>query len=242
MTYPHAPITEAVIDIRVVPRDNLNVEEFRKLADRFGSEFGTQNDQFRMAGTITFGVPPVPGVTSTKAGIQFIANAKDRLFQAQLDGWTFNKLAPYRGWEEEFRDQARDLWNAYRSVAQPQTITRAALRYVNRLDFPLPVDDLRTYLRTFPEVTPDLPQKLANFFMQLQIPHEDIKALLMLNMTRVPPAREEVVSVVLDLDLFRTDDLPQRDEELWAYFEILRTRKNEIFEACITNATRELFR
>jgi hypothetical protein len=48
MTYPRAPITEAVIDIRVVPRADLSVEDFRKLADEFGGEFGTQNDQFRV--------------------------------------------------------------------------------------------------------------------------------------------------------------------------------------------------
>src|SRR3954465_4989622 len=134
MTYPHAPITEAVIDIRVAPREDLSVEEFRKLAGDFGSEFGTQNDQFRMAGTIASASLGIPAVTPTKTGIQFVANSKDKLFHAQVDGWSFSKLAPYRGWEEEFRDQARELWSAYRTIAQPRTIMRVALRYINRLD------------------------------------------------------------------------------------------------------------
>jgi uncharacterized protein (TIGR04255 family) len=97
------------------------------------------------------------------------------------------------------------------------------------------------YLRTYPEVPANLPQSLSNFWMQLQIPHEDIRALLVLNMARIPPPRDGVASIVLDLDLFRTVDLPQSEDELWRYIEILRTRKNEIFEACITDATRELF-
>jgi uncharacterized protein (TIGR04255 family) len=138
MTYPHAPITEAVIDIRVTPREDLNVESFRKLAEDFGSEFGTQNDQFRMI----ISTPTISGATPTKTGIQFAANTKDKLFHAQIDGWSFNKLAPYRGWEEEFRDQARKLWSAYRAIAQPQGIVRLALRYINRLDLPIPIDDL----------------------------------------------------------------------------------------------------
>jgi len=119
---------------------------------------------------------------------------------------------------------------------------RVALRYINRLDLPMPMDNLNTYLRTYPEVGPDLPQSLAGFLMQLQIPHEDIKAFLVLNQAMVPPAREGVASMILDLDLFRTSNLPQSDEEIWEYFEILRTRKNEIFEGCITDATRRLFR
>jgi uncharacterized protein (TIGR04255 family) len=242
MTYPHAPITEAVIDIRVVPRNGLNVEDFRKLAQEFGDEFGTQNDQFRLSGTVAPVLTAMPALTSGKVGIQFVANSKDKLFQAQLDGWTFNKLAPYRGWEEEFRDQARRLWTAYRAIARPQSITRTALRYVNRLDLPIPMDDMKTYLRTFPEVASDLPQGLSNFYLQLQIPHTDINAMLTINMTMVPPAKKDVASIILDLDLFRATDIPQTEDDLWEYFEKLRNRKNEIFEACITDATRELFR
>ena len=77
--------------------------------------------------------------------------------------------------------------------------------------------------------------------MQLQIPHRDIAALLVLNMAMVPPARENVVSIVLDLDIFRVDSVPQNEDELWLYFEQLRIAKNKAFEACLTDATRELF-
>jgi uncharacterized protein (TIGR04255 family) len=240
MTYPNAPITEAVMDIRVAPRDGVNVEEFRKLALEFRDEFGTQNEQLRLTSPIVSGSrgPPAP----TKTGIQFVANSKEKVFQAQLDGWSFSKLAPYRGWEEEFRDDTRRLWNAYRAIAQPQKITRAALRYVNRLDLPLPIDDLKRYLRTGPEVSSDLPQELGNFFLQLQLPQADIEAFLVLNMTMVPPPKEGIASVVLDLDLFRTVNLPLDDDGLWKCFEKIRSRKNKIFEACITDATRELFR
>jgi uncharacterized protein (TIGR04255 family) len=239
MTYPNAPITEALIDIRVLPREGLSVEDFRKLGGEFGSEFKVQNDQFRLSGSVTPGASSVPPVT-TKIGIQFVGQAK--LFHAQIDGWSFNKLAPYRGWEEEFRDQARTLWRAYREIAQPQAISRVALRYVNRLDLPMPMRDLEVYLRTYPELAPDLPQALSSFLMQLQIPHDDINAFLYLNMAMVPPARENVASIVLDLDLIRTVNIPQTEEDLWGCIEILRSRKNKIFEACITDPTRELFR
>jgi uncharacterized protein (TIGR04255 family) len=238
MTYANAPITEAVIDIRVVPPDQFDVDDFRKLSDQFGREFKGQNDQVRITGTI--GPDGAPRPTATKVGIQFVGNAK--LFQTQIDGWTFNKLAPYRGWEEEFRDEARTLWRAYRELVQPKAVSRVGLRYVNRLDLPLPISDFKVYLRTYPELAPDLPQGLSHFVMQLQIPHQDINALLLLNLAMVKPVRPGVSSVVLDLDLSRSVDLPADESELWALIEILRTRKNEIFEACITDATRELFR
>ncbi len=33
----------------------------------------------------------------------------------------------------------------------------------------------------------------------------------------------------------------QSDDEVWALLEALRNRKNEFFEGCITDKTRELF-
>ncbi|MFN5625028.1 MAG: TIGR04255 family protein, partial [Planctomyces sp.] len=48
-------------------------------------------------------------------------------------------------------------------------------------------------------------------------------------------------SVVLDIDLFQDHALPNDEAELWKCFEALHDRKNEIFEACITDAARELF-
>jgi uncharacterized protein (TIGR04255 family) len=47
---------------------------------------------------------------------------------------------------------------------------------------------------------------------------------------------------VLDLDLFRDVRWdPADDDALWAFMERLRVRKSEIFEASVTDKTRELF-
>ena len=70
---------------------------------------------------------------------------------------------------------------------------------------------------------------------------EDINSLCLLNEAIIKPAAPEVVSVVLDIDVFRTTDLPDDEEELWKFLEELRQRKNTIFEACITDKARELF-
>lgn len=66
-------------------------------------------------------------------------------------------------------------------------------------------------------------------------------AYALLNQTSVPSAREGAVSIILDVDLFRTADPPQDEDAVWEYFETLHQGKNDIFEACITPSTRELF-
>jgi uncharacterized protein (TIGR04255 family) len=70
----------------------------------------------------------------------------------------------------------------------------------------------------------------------------DIKGGSVINQTIIEPANPAVVSLVLDIDVFRTVDIPQTDPELWNLFEQLRKKKNEVFEACITDAARRLFR
>jgi uncharacterized protein (TIGR04255 family) len=46
--------------------------------------------------------------------------------------------------------------------------------------------------------------------------------------------------VVLDLDVFKESEMAS-DEEVWGVLEVLRNRKNEFFEGCITDRTRALF-
>lgn len=232
------------MDIRVEPRDGITVEELHSLADTVRERFPETHDQTEVIGELKLDAsgdqPATQTITPSKIGIRFSNQAKDKLFQAQIGGFAFNKLRPYTTWEE-FRDEGRGLWNLYRDLAQPKRAIRVALRYINRLELPLPFDDFKKYLRTVPEIAPDLPQALSNFFMQLQIPQEDIGALLVLNMSFLPPEREGVCSMLLDLDVFRAGNVPQDENELWLYFEQLRLRKNKVFEACLTDEMKELF-
>ncbi len=239
--YPKAPITEAIIDLRVKLADSVPVSELRKV--HLGQETAYPRVE---AVNVAVGHMEVGERVSTTAsrkhvGFWFRSADGKQLYQARLDGFTMNRLTPYESWEP-FRTEARRLWNAYRSVAKPENVVRIAVRYINRLDIPLPLRDFKDYLRTVPEVSADLPQGLAGYFMQLAIPQDDIKAVVLLNEAVIEPAVPNVASVVLDIDLFRTAELPTSDDGLWSLFENLHARKNDIFEACITDQARELFK
>lgn len=96
-------------------------------------------------------------------------------------------------------------------------------------------------MRTVPEVSPDLPQQgLQTFFMQLQIPQQDLDCMLIINEAFTQPATPEVITIIFDLDLFRQQIWNSDDEDIWSFLEKLRYRKNEVFEASITDKTREL--
>ena len=113
---------------------------------------------------------------------------------------------------------------------------------MNRLDFPLPVKDFSDYLRTAPQLSTDLPQGLSAYFMQLQLPMPDIRGACIINQTIIePPVKPNTVPLVLDIDVFRAEDLPTSEAQLWEQLEQLRHAKNFVFESCITDEARRLF-
>jgi uncharacterized protein (TIGR04255 family) len=233
--YSRPPIVDAVIDFQVDLPESVGLSDLERCQD---AAYPNKKTLTVTVDHIAPGEACSPSPASGPVGFRFISADQKQLFEARFRGFAVHRLAPYNGWQP-FRDEARRLWDIYRREARPLKVTRAALRFFNRLDLPLPVQEMKDYLRTCPEVSPDLPQTLADFSMQLRIPQEDINSTLLLRESVVPSAAQGVASVALDIDLFRTDDLPQDEETLWAFFEKLRVRKNDIFEACITDRTRE---
>ena len=238
--YPKAPITEAVIDLRVLPSSALSVGDLAKVREEEGAAYPTMHELNTMQGQMLFGTEVSASAHKEHVGFLFRSSDGTKIHQAHVNGFSMSQLAPYPHWDE-FRSEARRRWNIYCSVAKPAKIVRAGVRYINRIDIPLPLNDFGDYLQTGPHLSPHLPQGLSNYFMQLEIPLENIKSLATINETIIQPAKPDVVSIVLDIDIFRTDELPDSDDGVWAFIEQLREVKNDLFEACITDKARELF-
>lgn len=237
--YPRAPITEAIIDLRVQLPQGVDVERISQAFDREASRYPNKKVLAKAVGRVRLGAEMAASTSATQIGF-VLTNADETLIcQPTIEGFTLSKLTPYESWEP-FRDEARRLWNIYREAIQPEAVRRLAVRYINRIDIPEPVGDLSSYLRTLPSIAPELPQVLDNFLMQLVIRQSDIESTMKLSEAVVESPKPETASVVLDIDIFRADNIPVDEAALWQIFEQLRARKNEVFEACITDRTREL--
>jgi uncharacterized protein (TIGR04255 family) len=130
------------------------------------------------------------------------------------------------------------LWDVFAACVRPRSIGRVAVRYVNRLDLPGATANLEDFLRTYPEVA--VAESLSGYFMQLQLPQDDIGAMLYLTEFAAPPVAPNKISVVLDIDLFRQAEVDP--EKLWDLLETFHVRKNRVFEDCITDKVREMIR
>lgn len=239
--YPNAPITEAIIDLRVTCGDGIELALLKQVGDEVQTHYPKQEELFEAVGQMEVGRRGgSASVRQTHVGWKFISEDRKQIVQSRLNGYTFSRLAPYDRWEP-FRDEAKRLWDVYRRRVTPGTVERVAVRYINRVDIPGPSVDLKDYFRTSPEIAPELPQQLEGYFMQLRLPFPEISGHCLVNQTIVPPPQEGVVSVVLDIDLFRDQDPPTGEPGIWGFFETLHDAKNRVFEACITDAARSLF-
>ncbi|MBD1929795.1 TIGR04255 family protein [Trichocoleus sp. FACHB-90] len=241
--YTKPSITEAIIELQAKISSEVALSTLEDIQRSVESEYPLCEQMMSLEAGVQQGEGDSLEATASQSCIGYRFWSKDRkqMFQARLDGFSFHRLAPYEGWET-FRDEARRLWNIYQGSVNPKIISRVAVRYINKLDLPLPVNDFKDYLRTVPEISPDLPQGLSDYFMQVKIPQKDLNGMLVLNEAIIPVQRDDVVSVVLDINLSAYVELSANEDEYWKFLEQLRVRKNEIFEACITDNTRRLLK
>ena len=239
-TYAKAPITEAIIDLAVEPQNGVILADLANvLRGRKKVRYPRRSSITKGTGRFTLGKSFAAETTQTAIGFAFISADEKQVLQVRMDGFTLSRLAPYGTWGT-FRREARILWSEYRRMAQPKRVARVAVRYVNRLDLPLPINDLKEYLTTVPEIGPEIDQGLEHYFMHVTIPLGDIRSTLVLQETIIDSPDPSRASIVLDIDIARTENIPQDDDKLWSLFDELRRAKNHVFEACITDKTREL--
>ncbi len=243
INYTKIPITEALIDLRIKPPVSEELSSLEDFGHQIQPEYTKLDDIVLLENQINF-QGDVASASSNQAvtGYRFLSRDSKQIVQARLDGFSLSRIAPYQTWET-LRDEARRLWNIYQTATNSETVNRVAVRYINRLDLPLPFNDFKEYLLTLPEISPQISQGLSDYLMQLQIPQEDIGAMLVLTEALIPSLNDDVVSVLLDIDLFSNNvGFSSTMDEHWRLLETFRIRKNKIFEGCITDKTRGLLK
>lgn len=241
--FPNAPITEALLDIRVELPEDVTLARLEVFHDFVKDNFPEKQERISFTSGFKLSQEgPQPLSTSGGPdGYLFRSPTVGKIVQARLDGFTFNKLKPYENWKV-FRSEARELWNQYFQITDPIKITRIALRYINKIEIPLPIKDLKEYILTTPEIAPKLPQGLAYFFMRLDIPNPDTGATAIITQTMENPTENQRLPLIFDIDVFQNTTYIGNKTEIWEEFEKLRSFKNDLFFNSITEKAKELFK
>ena len=184
--------------------------------------------------------PTVINQSSGRDGYLFASADGCQIVQARKDGFTFSRLKPSDCWDA-LQKEAKIHWDRFHRAFAPEGVSRISLRYINRIEIPLPMKDFKEYILTIPEIAPGLPDKLRSFFLRLVIPHEDLDCVAIVTETIEPP-REGMLPLIFDIDVYREQAFDVDSDEIWTTFDHLRDFKNEIFFQSLTEKTKELFR
>ena len=197
-TYSKAPITEALIEIQIKEIEGASIktvgdEIAKDLLNRYPLRSAIRETTFR-----THLDPEEPAASladSMLVGWRFVTNDGRQTANIRANGLAFSQISPYQTWER-LREELSLVWTAYRSVVKPVEVVRLGMRYINRLDLPLPFNDFKEYLRSTPELPPELPQLLNQYFFQASVFLQDVTSSLTLSHGLVPPAKAEHASVI----------------------------------------------
>lgn len=240
--YKGAPITEAVIEIRVQPHSSVDSASLQGLAESLKADFPKQTPmQFlKMDIAQQPGQLPQSSLSQSIIGVRLSKTNDSRVLQLRHEGFAYSHLAPYTDWAT-FRAEAQPLWKRYREVCADAKLTRCALRYINRIDVPETKIEPYDYFSLYPKVPEALPQQdVIGMNLNLHMPQHDLQCVVNIGQAFGEPVKVGHMSFTLDIDIFRLQIEDWDDEAVWEYLEKLRDRKNEVFEACITDRTREL--
>lgn len=238
-----APIKEAIIDIRVKAHSGFNVEEFSKLKPSMEKDFPVIEEM--RGGRVIFQVmpnePKAPEIEDLGLqGFFFKNQNQDTIAQFRIDGFSLNKLKPYTSWEE-LRPLAIDLWEKYRSIANPEAVTRIALRYINHITINETNLDFDEYLRAAPQVPPELPQTISRFFYRTTIVEPENNNFVHVTQAFEPQSSPSGIMIILDIDAYKDIAIASDDPTLFNYFWTLRSLKNKVFFNYLTEKTIGLF-
>ena len=239
----NAPITEAVVDFRVSLPGDFRVDRLREARERLARDYPQAEERKGVETHLEF-AGGQPKETRTRdlgfQGIWLKTEDQKTVAQFRVDGFTFNRLKPYTRWEQIFPEALR-LWNVYVELAQPQSVTRVALRYINHMNLPSPGVKLDDYIVTSPRLPPSVPQILSSFVTRVVLEYPERKMKANVVQTLEIGVKTSAPSLLFDIDVYRSGDLEVSPTALKPIFDDLRHYKNEIFFGSLTDRFVEAF-
>jgi len=239
----NAPITEAIVDFRVsLPRD-FRPDRLREARERLAPDYPQTVERKGMEARLEF-AGGQPKETRTRdlgfQGIWLKTEDQKTVAQFRVDGFTFNRLKPYTRWEQILPEALR-LWSVYVELANPQSVTRIALRYINHMNLPSPGAELDDYIVTSPRLPPSVPQIRSSFATRLVLEYPERRMTANVIQVLEVGVETPAPSLLFDIDVYRTGHFEVSETTMKEILGDLRGYKNEIFFGSLTERFVEAF-
>lgn len=236
--YENPPITEAVLEIRWSAL--LSAKSFQKLRQALKPLFPFEEEEQELEVHFDLANPSVRQLGISAYRFRS-ADAAD-VVVLRAFGLTVSRLAPYAGWSDLSGRMERyiDLLSSLKEG--PKNRSRIGVRFLNRIDVPLAADnvfDPSTYVTIVPQRPGVLSAPAGSFATSVvEAPIDDY--LVNVNFAKQPSPLLQHIGLFLDIDVFNNLERPL--STLAQDFVAARGIINSVFEGCITDRARGLFK
>jgi uncharacterized protein (TIGR04255 family) len=238
-SYKRPPVAEAAIELRFSAP--ISQKSLERAATRFEKEYPI--DEIDYANNINVdAVAKTAAFSATWQGIKRSSLDRTDVIIFRIGTLVTARLAPYKGWGNLF-ERTKSAWLALSRAREISVnVSHIGVRYINRIDVPT-AENLFDYVNLRPQVAPfkvnEGSIKEYSSSLVYNIATDDLTARLVAATGASPLVSHR--SIIVDIDVFRANNLPRRPDDMWALLERMRDHKNTIFETCITDRARELF-
>jgi uncharacterized protein (TIGR04255 family) len=237
--YAHAPITEAVFEVRFT--EMLSLRDMERLRDRFKRHYNKVEDFNDVKVEVSGGRM---STSLNRSGHKLTApNAVD-LILIREQSFATARHAPYEKWEN-FSTTAFENIELCFSIAGRKTINRIATRFVNRFDIPaseIENSDINEWVAATVALPESLSKAIGPYSLAVNFLHPETGAKALVQSGIVAPALLKHVSILLDIDVYIDEGISNHKDEISRIAPILRKAKNSIFESLITEKLRRRFK
>jgi uncharacterized protein (TIGR04255 family) len=239
-----SPIVEAVVDIDcdLPPGFDLTAlvaasrEAFRDEYPKFRTQMMQEHSVEMTDGALN---------TSTRQAVQalqFLHEDERQLVQVRVNGFSFNRLAPYTTLDDYLPEIER-TWHLYAGLVSPVQIRGVHLRYINRILVPMTTSsiDLDEYLKLGPQLPDEENLTLSAFLIQQAAIEKDTGHRVNLVLTTQAPVPEKL-PIILDITVASMVNAEPGDwPTVTAAVAALRALKNRVFRNMLTDKCISLF-
>lgn len=241
-TLKNPPIVEAVIDIQM-EEEGLPIEKLQNTTKAFNKRFLIKNEITILKNHFEKG-----RFSKTHHGVHGIihknANNKE-LTQFRLDGFSYNSLNDYPGWDRFF-ESAMFAWKEYVKKRKTRKILRLGLRFINLIKIPKS-DELSLFFKTglnLPLHDTTIGNiKLFQYRYFSEFPESNCNSIV--NFIQQPiSTTDDKKNFILDIDVAMKElpDELDNDAILAEHFKKMRSIKNPIFQAHLTDKLIETYK
>jgi uncharacterized protein (TIGR04255 family) len=233
----HNSIIEALLDFQVISPANANIYSFESIFEGIKNNYPIKQLTSKHQAKFVMNGSDKPDLETRSDinGFMFKSADGGHIFQARRDGFTINYVKSYADWES-FLAEAKKMWKLYFSTISPTKIQRIGLRYINKINIPAPIDNLKDYILTYPEIAEELPQGMEEFFSRIVIPSENGLDHAIITMTfDLPSCSDKNLALVFDIDVFRLIEInADNDKVIYDTVDSIKEFANKIFFGSLT--------